>query len=189
MMYDVILADPPWHFQNFSADEPGMIHERSRGANKHYPTMTIDDICSLKIPSENDAILFLWACWPLLPEAMRVISAWGFEYKTIAWVWVKANRSGIGFFTGMGYYTRANTEPCLLATRGNTPKPANRGIQSLIYSAVQEHSRKPDDQYRKIEALYPGKRYLEMFARRKRVNWHAWGNEVQSDIQLLAAQP
>jgi N6-adenosine-specific RNA methylase IME4 len=184
MKYDVILADPPWHFKNYSADEPGMLHDRSRGANRHYVTATTEDICRLVPPAKDDAILFLWSCWPMLTDAMQVITAWGFEYKTLAWVWVKANPSGFGFFTGMGYYTRANTEPCLLATRGSLPKPSNRGIQALIYDRVRQHSRKPDDQYRKIEALYPNMRYLEMFARRPRFGWDAFGNEVENSITL-----
>ena len=183
MKYGVIMADPPWHFNNYSADAPGMMHDRSRGANRHYPTMSTADICALPIPATDDAILFLWACWPLLPEALTVIESWGFEYKSLAWIWVKAKRSGFGFFTGMGYYTRANSEPCLLATRGNPKKPVNRGIQALIYSPVHEHSRKPDEQYRKVEALYPGP-YLELFARRTRPGWDAWGNEVESTVTL-----
>ena len=138
----------------------------------------------MNIPAKEDAVLFLWACWPILPQALRVIEAWDFEYKSLAWIWIKANKSGFGFFTGMGYYTRANSEPCLLATRGNLPKPANRSIQALIYSPVHEHSRKPDDQYRKIEALYPGKSYLEMFARRRRPTWDVFGNEVEGSISL-----
>jgi N6-adenosine-specific RNA methylase IME4 len=185
MKYDVILADPPWHFRNFSADEPGKIHNRGRGAASHYPAMVTEDICKLNIPSADNSVLFLWACWPTLPDALQVIDAWGFEYKSLAWVWIKANKSGIGFFTGMGYYTRANSEPCLLATRGKLPKPANRAIQALIYSSVREHSQKPDDQYRKIESLYPGKRYLEMFARRKRQGWACWGNEIENDVDLV----
>jgi N6-adenosine-specific RNA methylase IME4 len=120
----------------------------------------------------------------MLPDALQVISAWGFEYKSLAWVWIKANRSGLGFFTGMGYYTRANSEPCFLATRGSVPKPANRGIQALIYSAVMAHSKKPNDQYRKIEALYPGLRYLEMFARSRRAGWDVFGNQVEGSITL-----
>lgn len=183
-LYDVILSDPPWHFQNWGADEPGMLHTRSRGANKHYVTATTEDICKLVLPAKESAILFLWAVWPMLPDALQVITSWGFEYKTIAWVWVKANPTGFGFFTGMGYYTRSNTEPCLLATRGNLPKPANRSIQALIYEAVKEHSRKPDDQYRKIESLYPDMSYLEMFARRRRLGWDVFGNEVEGSISL-----
>ena len=193
MNYQVIMSDPAWHFQNYN-DEPGEIFHgkaRSRKAQSFYPTMAIDDICALVPPACKDSVLFLWACWPLLPEALRVISAWGFEYKTIAWVWVKLDRIGMGFFHGMGYYTRSNSEPCLLATRGNLPKPAARDVQALIVSPLQEHSRKPDAQYDKIERLYPDMSYLEMFARRKRENWHSWGNEIESDveIQTISASP
>ena len=182
MTYPVILADPPWHFQNYAADEPGMMHDRARGANRHYPTMTTDDICALSVPAADNAALLLWACWPLLPDAMRVIEAWGFEYKSLAWVWVKLNKTSMGFFHGMGYYTRANSEPCLLATRGRVKVNA-RDVQALIVSPVQAHSRKPDDQYRKAERLFSGP-YLELFARRKRPGWDAWGNEVESDVAL-----
>jgi len=182
--YDVILADPPWHFQNWSGDAPGQVIDRGHGAQRHYPTMHTSDICKLQVPAADNAVLFMWACWPMLPDALQVISAWGFEYKTLAWVWVKANPNGMGFYMGMGYYTRSNSEPCLMATRGKIDKPKDRGIMSLIYAPVGAHSRKPDDQYRKIESLYPRKSYLEMFARRPRVEWDVWGNEVESDITL-----
>ncbi len=188
--YDVILADPPWHFQNWSGKPGEMRGEKKHGgAQSHYPTMDIDEICSMKIPAQKNSVLFLWACWPLLPEAMKTIDAWGFKYKTIAWVWVKAKKSGFGFHFGMGYYTRSNTEPCLLATRGKLPSPENRKIQALIYYPVREHSRKPDDQYRKIESLYPDRKYLELFARRDRPGWDVWGNEVEGiDIMSLSKQ-
>ena len=179
--YDVILADPPWQFRVWDKDTG-----QGRSAEAHYSTMTIDDICALPIRNlaANNSALFLWAVWPSLFEYVpSVLDAWGFEYKTIAWVWIKANQSGFGFFTGMGYYTRANSEPCLLAVRGSMPV-ADRSIQSLLYSAIRKHSQKPDDQYRKIEALYPGKRYLELFARRKREGWDSWGNEIESDIEM-----
>lgn len=182
--YNVLLVDAPWHFRNYSADAPGMIHDRSRGANKYYPTMLTDDICGLQVPADDNAVLFMWACWPMLPDAMRVIDAWGFEYKTLAWVWIKSNPTGFGFHMGMGYYTRSNSEPCLLATRGKMPKPKDRGIMSLIYAPVLEHSRKPDEQYRKIEALYPNMNYLEMFARRPWPGWNQWGNEIETGLEI-----
>lgn len=183
-MYSVILADPPWHFRNYSADEPGMTHDRSRGANRYYPTMTTESICQLQVPAADDSVLFLWACWPMLPDAMRVIDAWGFEYKTLAWVWVKANPTYTGFFKGMGYYTRSNSEPCLLATRGNLPKPVCRSVSSVLYTPVREHSKKPDEQYGKIERLYPKGARLELFARRPWAGWDRWGNEVESDVVI-----
>lgn len=186
--YDVILADPPWHFQNWNG-APGKITpgQQKRGnAQSHYPTMALDDICKIQIPANKNCVLFLWACWPLLPDAMQVITAWGFEYKTIAWVWTKLNKNSMGFYFGMGYYTRSNTEPCLLATRGNLPKPQARDVQALICSPIREHSRKPDEQYSKIERLYPNMSYLEMFARRTRPGWDVYGNEVKESIDLCA---
>lgn len=174
--YDVILADPPWHFQN----------QKRGAAQAHYSTMSNQAIAAMQIPAADNAVLFLWAVWPLLPEALMVINSWGFEYKTIGWVWTKAKRSGFGFHFGMGFYTRSNTEPCLFATKGNPGRPEDKAIQALIYAPVREHSRKPDDQYRKIEAMYPGRRYLELFARRKREGWDAWGNEVESDVEIQA---
>lgn len=176
MKYDVILADPPWHFETWG--------EGDRNVTKYYPIMETEDICKLSIPAADNAVLFLWACWPKLKDAFQVIDAWGFEYKTIGWIWVKMNPSGFGFFTGMGYYTRANSEPCLIATKGKPPRVTDKGIQSLICSPVQEHSKKPSDQYRKIEALYPNKRYLEMFARRPRAGWDVFGNQVAQSITL-----
>jgi len=180
MEYPIILADPPWAFRVWSKDTGN-----GRSAESHYPTMSTDELCLLPVPATGAAALFLWACWPVLPDALRVIQAWGFEYKTIAWVWAKLNRNNMGFFTGMGYYTRANTEPCLLAVRGRMPV-AVHDVQALIVSPVREHSRKPDEQYSKIERLYPGGPYLEMFARRSRPGWDVWGNEVDSTIAIMA---
>jgi N6-adenosine-specific RNA methylase IME4 len=120
--------------------------------------------------------LFLWATDPLLPRALDVIEAWGFVYKTVAFTWVKTNRTGRGFFTGLGYWTRANPEICLLATRGN-PRRVGRDVPRLLIAPRREHSRKPDEVYGRIERLVPGP-YLELFARARRPNWTAWGAEV-----------
>lgn len=185
MKYDVILADPPWEFCVWNRDTG-----QGRSPASHYPTMSLDEICALPVEqfAARDCALFLWAVWPRIFDADKVISAWGFRYKTIAWVWAKLNRSGMGWFTGLGYYTRANTEPCLLATRGRMPVAAH-DVLALIVSPVRQHSRKPDEQYAKIERLYPGRRYLELFARRRRPGWDAWGNEIESDILLTSETP
>lgn len=179
MKVNIILADPPWSFQTWSQAGNG------RGAERHYPTMTFESICSLPVKdlADDSAALFLWAVWPSIFEARRVMEAWGFTYRTCAFLWVKAKRSGIGFHTGMGYYTRANSEACLLGVRGKMPVSAH-DVTQVIYSPVREHSRKPDEQYSKIERLYPGGRYLELFARRKRAGWLAWGNQVECDIEM-----
>ena len=183
MKFDVILADPPWHYREWIPSHG----DNSRSAESHYPTMTDEDIALLSVDNlaADNCALFLWTVWPKLAETWNVIEEWGFIYKTIAWVWVKAKRSGFGHFTGMGYYTRANTEPCLLAIKGQMPVTSH-DVLALIYSPVREHSRKPDEQYAKIERLYPEKKYLELFARKKRKGWDSWGNEVESDINLTS---
>lgn len=186
-IYDVILADPPWFFRNYSKDDPHKVNIKGRGQQRHYPTMTESEICAMQIPASKNATLFLWTTWTFMPQALRVIEAWGFQYKTLAWIWVKSNKSGNGFFTGMGYYTRANSEPCLLATRGVPLKVSDRGVLSVIYAPVREHSRKPDEQYSKIERLYPLVKYpdrLELFARRQQPGWDVFGNQVEDSINI-----
>ena len=179
--YGVILADPPWSYYSWDANTGS----KGRTAAKHYPTMSVEDISRLPIASlaADNCALFLWAVWPDIFRAKEVIEAWGFTYRTIAWSWTKLNPSSIGFHTGLGYYTRANTEPCLLAVKGSKP-PAVKDVKALIVSCVREHSRKPDEQYSNIERLYPNDSYLELFARRPRLGWDVWGNEVESDLVL-----
>ena len=177
--YDVILADPPWTFSVWNASKS------SRHASHKYNLMSVDEICALPVANlaaENCA-LFLWATYPNLLDAFKVITAWGFTYRTLGWDWVKAKKKGGGFHFGMGYYTRSNSEPCLLAVRGRMPVAAH-DVSAVLYSPVREHSRKPDEQYEKIERLYPGVAYLEMFARRTRPGWDVFGNEVEGSITL-----
>lgn len=190
--FDVLLIDPPWHFKVYNADKS------DRHASHKYDLMSSEAICELpveELAAENCA-LFVWATWPNLLEAIRAIEAWGaraavdgepITYRTLAWVWVKSNPSGFGFHLGMGYYTRANSEPCLLAVRGQMPVQAH-DVLALIHSPVREHSRKPDEQYGKIERLYPGARKCELFARRKREGWSSWGNEIDPDITFAGLE-
>ena len=176
--YDVILADPPWKYRKQIGD---------LATDDFYPTMDIEDICSLPIGefASDNSILFLWTTPPTLLEyAPLVFDAWGFEYKTKGFCWVKSNPSGFGFRMGTGYYTGSNTEDCLIGIRGSMPRVGS--TEQIIFAPVQEHSRKPDIQYGKIEKLYPNMNYLELFARRKREGWDVWGNEVDSDIELEA---
>src|SRR5215203_3404521 len=127
----VIYADPPWSFKVYSGKG------KERSADRHYDTMSLDDICKLPVAklAGDDCALFLWAVMPELPGALRVIEAWGFQYKTTAFVWTKQNRSGEGLFTGMGYWTRANAEVCLLATRGS-PKRVAKDVHQVIQAPV-----------------------------------------------------
>ena len=127
-----------------------------------------------------DCALFLWATDPSLPQALEVISAWGFAYKTVAFTWVKTTKDGSGFPIGCGYWTRANPEMCLLATRGR-PQRLSRSVRQLLFAPRREHSRKPDEAYTRIEALVSGP-YLEMFARSRRQGWESWGIGVDEGI-------
>ena len=136
--YSIIYADPPWRYEM----------KKGQGvAENHYSTMGTEEIC------EKNCALFLWVTFPQLPEAFRVIKAWGFRYKTVAFVWIKLNRSGQGYFFGLGYWTRSNAEICLLATRG---KPKRMGDLPRI----------------------------ELFARQRSPGWDAWGNEVDSSLDM-----
>ena len=135
-------------------------------AEKHYPTMSVEEICALPVGglAAQDSALFLWATFPQLPEALRVISAWGFRFKTVAFVWLKQNRKAKTWFYGMGFWTRSNAEVCLLATRGH-PKRQDKGIHQFIISPVEIHSKKPDEARNRIVRLMGDLPRVELFAR------------------------
>lgn len=181
-MYSIILADPPWRYNSRANHKT-----RFRGgACGHYGLMSTQDICELPIAdlADENAVLFLWATFPMIQDAFKVIETWGFEYKTIGFTWAKLNPVTPTPFFGVGYYTKSNAEPCLLATRGKVLKPAVNTVSSLIIAPRREHSRKPDEVYQRIEQMYPNARKLELFARNKRDGWDSWGDEIVSDIQL-----
>jgi N6-adenosine-specific RNA methylase IME4 len=175
--YGIVYADPPWQYKVYSDKGKG------RSAENHYPTMTIEDISALPISEivADDAVLFLWITFPMLLEGFRVIEAWGFRYKTVAFVWIKLNRKKPSLFWGLGFWTRANAEICLLATKGK-PKRISAKVHQVIMSPVEEHSKKPDESRKRIEALLGDISRIELFARGKTDGWDVWGNEVKSDI-------
>jgi N6-adenosine-specific RNA methylase IME4 len=170
--YSVILADPPWHFRTWSARGTG------RGAISHYDTLSFADLRALPVAdlAADDCALFLWATDPLLPRALDLIVAWGFVYKTVGFTWAKPTLAGTGWAMGCGYWTRANPESCLLATRGK-PRRLSRSVPQLIVAPRREHSRKPDEARERIEHLIAGP-YVELFARDSRPGWDAWGAEA-----------
>jgi N6-adenosine-specific RNA methylase IME4 len=172
--YSAIYADPPWSFDVWSGAG------KDRAAENHYPTMSQAEIEALPVArlAADDCALFLWAVMPQLPEALRVIEAWGFSYKTCAFVWVKQTRDEERFATGMGYWTRANAELCLLATRGSPPR-LNADVHQVVMSPRLDHSRKPDEVASRIERLVPGP-YMELFSRQARNGWEAWGNQANA---------
>lgn len=161
--FDVLYADPPWRYEH--------VESENRAIENQYPTMNIDAICALKVPAADNSLLFLWATSPKLAEAMTVLTAWGFDYRTNL-VWVKDR-------IGMGYYARQRHELLLIARRGSPAVPAPSSLpDSVIEAPREEHSVKPSIVYEIIERMYPNARRVELFARSERQGWTAWGNEV-----------
>ena len=136
----------------------------------------------------KDSALFLWATFPQLPEALRLIQAWGFTYKSVAFVWLKTKpQSPPSWFYGLGFWTRGNAEVCLLATRGH-PKRQAANVHQFIISPVREHSRKPEEAREKIVALMGDLPRVELFARQSPPGWDVWGNEVESPRSRTSGQ-
>jgi N6-adenosine-specific RNA methylase IME4 len=191
--FGCILADPPWSFRTFS----GETMTSHRSAEDHYATLTLPEMAALPIGqlAAKDCALFLWVVGSHLPEAIELARAWGFEFKTDAFYWLKQRLLGadqIDLFTldipepriGMGYWTRKQVEPCWLFTRGS-PRRLSKGVRQAIVEPRREHSRKPDAQYERIEALVAGP-YLELFARNERPGWTSWGNQVGKFAEVAA---
>jgi N6-adenosine-specific RNA methylase IME4 len=172
--YTVILADPPWSFKTYSGKGKG------RSAEAHYDCMSIESVRALPVSNwvTEDCALFLWSINPMLPQALAVIEAWGFTYKTVAFTWAKRTTRDNGWHFGLGYWTRQNTESCLLATRGH-PQRLSRSVRQLIVAPRGRHSAKPAEAHAWIEALCSGP-YLELFARGQRPGWDSWGLESES---------
>lgn len=180
--YQMIVADPPWRFDVRNRDT-GL----RRSADRHYATLTLEDIKALPVGrvAGPDCWLLLWTTGPHLPQAPGVMEAWGFKYSSLGFVWVKLRRGfqdhlwGVhpsDIAMGLGYTTRKATEPCLLARRGS-PRRLSRDIVDVLWAPVREHSRKPDEFYERVERFAPGPR-LDLFARQRRAEWDAWGDQI-----------
>ena len=168
--YNIIYADPPWSYQ-------GKMMNSS--VTDHYSVMTIDDICKLPVKdiSDNNCILFMWVTLPKLNEFMKVIKSWGFEYKSTAFVWCKKNKISNSFFLGLGRWTRANPEICVLATKGK-PKRLSNSVRQLQVFPIEQHSKKPDQFKNLILELVGDLPRIELFARQTTPGWDVWGNQV-----------
>jgi len=169
--YPIIYADPPWRYEN------PPIGDTNRSIENHYPTMDLADICALPVAdiAAEDALLYLWATAPKLPECLKVIEAWGFEYRTHI-VWVKDR-------IGTGYHARNQHELLLIAKRGEMPPPRpGEQPSSVIEAPRNQHSAKPSIFAETIERLYPGVGKIELFCRSPREGWASWGNQAQQDV-------
>ena len=189
MKYQIIYADPAWSYDDPCLDRGGAL--------RHYQTMDIQDIINLPIKnlSEDNCILFMWATFPKLPEAFEVIKGWGFEYKTVAFVWIKTNKrkdidqysflpeENFDSFWGMGRWTRSNAEICLLAVKG-TPQRDKMDVHQVIYAPIDKHSKKPPETRDRIIRLCGDLSRIELFARQKTKGWDNWGNEIETEIKL-----
>ncbi len=167
MTFSVIYADPPWRYE-FSPTS-------SRAIEKHYPTMSMEELFALEVPSASDCVLFMWATSPKLIEALQLIAAWGFLYRTHA-IWDKEK-------IGIGSWFRGQHELLMVATKGtiSPPAPALR-ISSVIRCTRGQHSRKPDYVRDMIDKWFPNVSKLEMFSRIQRHGWSNFGNEVEIDL-------
>jgi N6-adenosine-specific RNA methylase IME4 len=183
--YGAILADPPWRFKTWNKRtvlKPRWGPKSFRDGSLHYRTLTLAELSALPVAglAGADCALFLWVSWPQLPEALSLIETWGFRFKTCAFCWTKARNQldllGPDDQMGMGYWTRANTEACLLATRGR-PRRLHADVRQAIIEPRREHSRKPACVHERIERLVRGP-YVELFGRRSRPGWTVWGDEV-----------
>lgn len=176
--YDLIMADPAWHFKTFS--EEG----EAKAPQAQYRTMSLDDIKALPVLdlAAPDCVLWLWAVNPMLPQAIDVLAAWGFEFKT-AGTWLKTTVHGKVSF-GTGYILRSSNEPFLIGTRG---KPVtSRSVRSGFMGLAREHSRKPEEAYSNAEKLMPKARRLELFSRTNRIGWDCFGDEVGKFNEVAA---
>lgn len=185
--YSVIYADPPWAYDD----------KRPRGgAEHHYRTLSLDDLAALQVDGRPvadlaapDCALFMWATWPMLREALVLMRAWGFTYKTCAFAWVKTNAKAGTPFVGLGRYTRGNTEVCLLGVRGK-PQRVDAGVPQVLLETMAEepllaprgaHSAKPPEARERIVRLMGDVSRIELFARERAAGWAAWGNELPAE--------
>lgn len=181
--YSVIYADPPWEYE-----QSGGI-KNSRGlAKQHYSTMSTADICAMPVRSicEEGAVCFMWATFPNIGKAIKVMEAWGFAYKGAAFVWVKTYEKSGKLFWGMGAYTRANAEVCLLGVSPRfkaKERVRSHKIHQIIEAPWQGHSKKPDEARRRIVELLGNVPRIELFARERAEGWDAWGNEVPENAE------
>ena len=170
--YKIIYADPPWAYKDTRQHDP-------KAGGITYRTMRLDEVKALPIKdlADKDCALFLWVTMPMLNEGLEVIRAWGFKYITCAFVWVKQNPKSDGIYSGLGGWTNANAELCLLARRGR-PKRIAKNVKQVVVSHRRRHSQKPDEVRERIVDLLGDLPRIELFAREECEGWDCWGDEV-----------
>lgn len=201
--YKLLLCDPAWKYNDKAASG-------NRGAEFKYPCLTLQQLINMKnyVDSigEDDCVLYMWTTGPMMPDAIELMSAWGFKYKTVAFTWIKTNKNPIyadplhqtylqtikvgdtictsGDFLSMGHHTRGNAEFVLLGVKGKGIKRINASVRSTIISPICKHSQKPTDVHKRLEMLYGDVSRIEMFAREPRDGWDVMGDEVGLHIDV-----
>jgi len=178
--YNIIYADPPWNY-NFKTNKS--IKNNIRGcAEQHYKTMNLNELNNLSINNicNKDCILFMWATFPCIQNALDLIKGWGFKYKTVGFVWVKITKDNKPAW-GCGFWTRSNVELCLIGIKGH-PKRIAKNIHQVVMSPRGIHSKKPDEVKKRIVELIGDLPRIELFAREKTEGWDCWGNEIKDGL-------
>lgn len=180
MNYQVIYADPPWMYKDKASSG-------RRGAEYKYPCMTQKELIALPVNdiSAPNSLLFMWSTFPMIQESLELIRAWGFQYKTLAFLWVKLNRKSLTPFWGMGNWTRSNPEVCLLGVKGK-PQRISKSVHSVIMSPIMKHSQKPQEARDRIVQLVGDVPRVEMFAREADKGWDTWGNQAPDPVELFS---
>jgi len=176
-MYSIIYADPCW---DYDGKEQHNNKVANASATTHYDTLPLETLKTLNLTTvcEKDCLLFLWTSSPHLPQALELMKAWGFEYKTIAFVWEKQK-------TNPGYYTLSQVEICLVGKRGRIPTPRGSRKERQFLSEMRgRHSAKPTEIRERITKMFPTQKKLELFSRARVDGWDCWGNEVESAVAL-----
>lgn len=189
--YRLCLMDPPWAFRTFDGANRTPTQKKFREAEDHYPTMSIADMADIPVGDmmARDSAIAMWVVGSHYDAAIDLAARWGFSYKTDLFCWMKQkllDADQVDIFSGdippprisMGYYTRKQKEDCLLFTRGKGVKVQARDVRQVIIAPAREHSRKPVEQYDRLERLFGDVARIEMFARNTAPGWDAWGNEV-----------
>lgn len=178
--YSVVYADPPWSYNQFQGKGT-----KYGDVSAHYQTMTKEELEQFPINNFADSkncVLFMWATFPNLPQAIELVAKWGFEYKTVAFVWIKTRKEG--YYSGLGFYTNSNAEIVIIAKRGQLERK-NKNVKQLVFSPLEQHSQKPNEVRQRIVDLYGDIPRIELFARERFHGWDSFGNQLPNTIQEI----
>lgn len=187
--YKIIYADPPWEYGSYS----NKVGKKAKDGNYSkykitpYNAMSLEDIKKLPVNdlAEDNSVLLLWCTFPCLEMGLEVIKTWGFNYKTVGFVWVKRYKHSDGYFVGLGNYTRANAEICLLATKGKGLTRKSKMVRQICDLPVSDHSKKPHIIRDRIIKLFGNVSRIELFARMNIPGWDCWGNDEKLKLEPL----